>query len=338
MKRFQDQNLGESPTIAVVANDALGNFVVSTPLLQMLRGKYPTAKISFFGGVRTAELQSASDLIDHSFLLHGASAKQLSDMFRSETGKYDLVVNLENAALAIVAAGLLVEEDGYVVGPVVAPGARASFPYSDDEQGRLQADQEWIRPSVAASYDILDSGWIGEIFCRMSYLDGAIPRYSLTAEPPWDPIPEVLIATLGTGADKLWQKEKWAEVLKNFCRMSKSVGLLGALPAKQKLYWSGNTVEEDLVAAGLVQDLRGKFTLPEVVGAIQNAQLVLTIDNGILHLAASTETPIIGLFREGINRLWAPPVSSLKVILPDPGKSVESISVQTVIGAINDVF
>jgi ADP-heptose:LPS heptosyltransferase len=61
---------------------------------------------------------------------------------------------------------------------------------------------------------------------------------------------------------------------------------------------------------------------------------VITIDNGILHLAAATGTPTVGLFRHGIHRLWAPPFANLTVLTPGEKKAVAEIPVQVVQEAI----
>ena len=82
------------------------------------------------------------------------------------------------------------------------------------------------------------------------------------------------------------------------------------------------------------EDMRGVLTLPQVAGALANAKSVVSLDNGILHLACSTETPTVGLYRNGIHRLWAPPSPSLKVIEPGEGATVDSISLKAVIEAV----
>jgi len=112
-----------------------------------------------------------------------------------------------------------------------------------------------------------------------------------------------------------------------------SVGLLGAKPSTQKGFWKGSSAEDDLVDAGLVEDLRGRYSLPQVAGVLASARQVLTLDNGIMHLAAATDTPTVGLFRRGIHRLWTPPNGNVAVVLP-PGDTVEDIEVDRALGAM----
>ena len=87
-----------------------------------------------------------------------------------------------------------------------------------------------------------------------------------------------------------------------------------------------------MVDSSLVKDLRGHFTLPEVVGALSTAKLVVTLDNGIMHLAAATDTKTVALFRPGIHRLWTPPKRTIFPIIPSSDR-VDDISVSAVLGA-----
>ena len=247
---------------------------------------------------------------------------------------YDLVVNLEQTPMSMVASAVLAGEHGAVVGPCVGKGGRERLPFSDDERGRLAEDKDWKRETIREAYPFLDSGYIGEIFCRLAYLDGPIPRYDLPTVMPMGAIPDVLIACSASLPDKLWTTEKWLASLGWLKEQGLSVGLLGAPPAKQKEFWKGSSLEDDLVASGMIEDLRGAFTLPEVVGALEMARLVLTLDNGILHLACAGSTPTVGLFRYGIHRLWAPPVPNLAVLHAAPDQVVADIEVSTVVKAL----
>jgi ADP-heptose:LPS heptosyltransferase len=332
----------------VIANDAIGNFVAATPLLQMLRSHFQPEALHYFGGYRTRELQAESDLFDWYYNFHGTNPAQLlADLQGIE--EYDLVVNNESTPYSMFLAPALAGNRGFIVGPSLGEGGRGALAFADDDRGRLAADREWASPEITRRYPFLDSGFIGEIFCRVAYLVGPIPRYRIpTAEPPIT-IPDILIATAASLPEKLWPTESWKEILRriestssagfqpvppdspsNAAVRTASVGLVGAKPSDQQRYWKGENAEQELVDGGLVQDLRGTMTLPQVAGALAKAKLVLTIDNGILHLAAAGNAPIVGLFREGIHRLWAPPTSNLKVLTPSSGGVVADIPVEIV--------
>jgi len=331
--RFVGQELSAGSRIAVLANDAIGNFVATTPLMQMLRSRYPEAELHYFGGERTRELQEASDLADHTHLFLGMSPAQQAQLMAEGAATFDLVVNVEQTALTKVLGAVLCKEGGFVCGPTMGAGGRGDLPFADDLRGDLWRDKQWIAPDLCAKYPILDSPFIGEIFCRLAYLDGQVPGYRLPSTTPPVSVPDVIVSASASLTEKLWPYEKWEGVLRWLRSRGFRVGLVGAKPSFAAAHWHGDA-EPRMVDEGLVEDLRGKMSLPEVVGALKLAKLVFTIDNGILHLACGANTPTIGLYREGIHRLWAPPAKALTVLHPEPGSPVADIGVDAALEAI----
>ncbi len=320
--------------IAVLTNDALGNFVVATPLLRMLRGKFVPSALDYYGGTRIIELAEASDLIDGVFPLHGSAPRALA---LSLPDAYELVVNVEQSAWAKCAAAMLAGESGYVCGPCLDAEGRGDLPFADDARGRLWNDRDWMSEDITARYPFLASGFIGEIFCRLAYLDGPIPTYRLPRHVPSRSVPDVLVSTAASLPEKLWPIDRWRKLVRALQRRGLTVGLLGARPQQQERYWEGAGLETAVIEAGAA-DLRGHFTLPEVVGAISRARFVVSIDNGIVHFACATDTPTVGLFRNGIHRLWSPPAANLRLLEPGVDRQVCDIPYATVWSAVQELL
>lgn len=332
MRRFQGEKLNSGKRIAVISNDALGNFVVVTPLLQMLRDHFEPKEIDYYGGVRTWELQTASNLFEWSFPFHGSAPSEQADVAKRRGG-YDLVVNVERSREAKIFAGRLCTDASFVCGPCSdMPGS--DLPFAGDLQGKLWLDPDWTAEDLAERYPFLQTGFIGEILCRLAYLEGPVPDYKVPCETPSIPVPPVLISTAATLPEKLWPVEKWEQTVRVLVGLGHEVGLLGAHPIQQRQYWKGDEAEAELLRTGLLVDLRGKLTLPEVVGALLQAKLVVTLDNGILHLSVAAKKKTIGIFRHGIHRLWAPRSDYLTVITPDVGKQVEDLPFEAVRDAV----
>jgi ADP-heptose:LPS heptosyltransferase len=334
MRRFTGERLPASPRIAVMTNDALGNFVVVTPLLQMLREEYSTAALDYYGGTRVAELAGTSSLVDRYYDVHGVSPRAFAE---SLPDVYQLVVNVERSAWAKAAAAMLAGEEGLVCGPCIDQEGRGDLPYADDTRGDLWRDEEWIAEDITKRYPFLRSGFIGEIFCRLAYLDGPAPGYLVPRSEPSQAVPDVLVSTTASLAWKLWPIDRWQALVRDVRARDLTVGLLGAKPKQQEKYWEGAGLEAAVVEAG-AEDLRGRFTLPEVVGAIDRARLVATIDNGISHFACATDTPTVGLFRHGIHRLWAPPAENLRLVEPGKDRQVSDIEYETVWSAVEEAL
>jgi len=336
MNRYLGEPLTADAKIAILANDALGNFAICTPLAQAFRRDCPNGIIDYYGGERTRELEEASvgDLFAFRSSLLGVPFCEAirSGVVRSkEIGGYDLVLNIEIGAAHKAFATAL--GGNYVCGPALSEFGRGEWEFPDDPRGDLWRDKSWVDVRLTDRYPFLESPFIGEIFYRLAYRECTLPRYRFPqTEPPFS-VPRVLISTGASLPEKLWPVSKWREFLQS---IGDEVGLLGAPPKRQAHFYHSNDDEDSLVTEGLVKDLRGKLTLPEVVGALAAAKKVVTIDNGILHFAAANEVPTVGLYRKEIARLWAPPNPKLVVLTP-PEAVVADISVDSVRSAYNSL-
>ncbi len=332
MKRYKGETLPKGCRIAVIANDALGNYAVATLPLQMLRARHEPSCLAFYCGKRIAELAEAETALFDKFVpLHGTAIRDSL----SDKAEFDLVLNLESSPMSKVMAGLLAGESGFVCGPCVGLNGRGELPYAEDERGKLWEDKAWARASLARDYSFLDSGFIGEAFCRLAYLDGPVPSYQIASADPGRDVPDVLLAMSASLETKIWTTEGWVTAVSELRQRGLSVGLIGAKPKDQAQFWFGLESENELVASGLVEDLRGVFTLPQVVGALAKAKLVLSLDNGIMHFAVSTGTRTVGLFRHGIHWLWAPPSPNLSLVVGEPGEPVAQLSANNVLETID---
>lgn len=332
MKRYSGDGLPKNPKIALISNDALGNFAIATPIAQLLRSNLRPSAIHYFGGTRIQQMSGESDLFEASYAFHGMEPFDAARLAVDE-GPYDLVMSLESTPFAKVFSAILAGESGAICGPCVGQGGRGELPFPEDERGELWADKAWIAQDLTERFPFLNSGFIAEIFVRLAYLNGELPLYRLPMSIPDRPLPDILVATAASLPEKLWPVEKWGATLNWLKRSGHVVGLIGAKPGMQREFWQGEDAEDQLVGLGLVEDLRGEFTLPEVVGALSKAKLALSLDNGIMHFAVAAGAPSVALFRFGIHRLWAPPYPNLTVLTPGDGKTVAELEPEIVIEA-----
>ena len=249
MRRYAGEELAPGSRIAVVANDAIGNYVVSTPLLQMLRSRWKPSAIHYYSGSRTQELWMEDSNIDWGFPLYGSEPNFSVLNAFAEIGqeRYDLVINLEWTTWAKSFTAVISSLNTYVCGPCLGSDGRSDLPFPDDMQGKLWTDQEWISASLPLHYPILESGFIGEIFARLAYLLGAVPEYSVPRQDVNGEIPDVIISAAASLPEKLWPIENWLDLLQRCKSAGRSVGLVGAKPTAQSILWKGASDEEQLV-------------------------------------------------------------------------------------------
>ena len=320
MEWFNDQSLCEEPHIAVLFYDAIGDFVVVTPLLRGLKEKYPHCIIDYFGGERTRDLEEASRFLDARFSVFGNPAiwQQLPAFVQARrlaAGDYDLAINCDAHPVLAVVAHLL--QPRYVVGKCYDPELREILPHPPTKIHQLH-DEFWSAPDLLHRYgDILRTTYIAEILCRMAFVQTDFYQPEVPQEDPPCEVPEVLVATGGRRPAKLWNRAYWKQVVDWCFANNHRVGLVGDRGVRQRALYHVGDDEEWLLEQTPLVDLRGKFTLPQVAGALARARACVTVDNGIMHLSYAVGTPTIALFGASPWQVWAPPLQHLHLMLPD---------------------
>jgi ADP-heptose:LPS heptosyltransferase len=303
--------------VAVVFCDHIGGFVAASPLMRGLRERYPDVVLDYVGGERTVELETASPLIDARFSLFGMD-DPLSEMTRffeerrQQAGPYALVVNLEAEEIAAQASGLTGAT--YVVGNAIDPGSGAHVPHAAEPIDGLWHDT-WNRADLLEDYPELTSQYIGELFCRLARVESDYVRTEAPQAPPPISIPPVLLSTGGNRSARLWPTAHWVKLVRHLGGRGVEAGLLGAAPAVQEARYHTADADEAIVRAG-AKDLRGQLTLPEVAGALARVRAFVTVDNGLMHIAAAVGAPTIALLGASPGRIWAPRTPCVRIVEP----------------------
>jgi ADP-heptose:LPS heptosyltransferase len=316
MRRFRDEDLGPQPRIVVLGAPKLGNYVVLQPLLRGLRRKYPGARLTYVGSQRTRELERLNPWIDASLPLgeQGAAAlpalRQWRALVERSPGRgVDLVINADGHAPHTPAWT-------EVLAPRFVVGA-APIPPGDHPLHALALDPHWASPALVERY----AGWIGsnsirELHCRAAWVVTDFERVELPSQPPPPGVPPVLIAVNGERPAKLWPLEHWLDLLERLRHgmglSAASIGLIGGPPPLEPRR-PGDRLERELLSRAGLRDLRGRLSLPTLVGALARSRLCIAVDSGPLHLAAAAGCPTVALFGtddDGVGAsprdLWAP--------------------------------
>ncbi|MBM2809879.1 MAG: heptosyltransferase family protein [Chloroflexi bacterium] len=312
---YAGEHLGPRPHVAVIFRDQIGDFVVATPLMRGMRERFPDIVLDYFGGERTRELEEASRLVAARFSLFGGSTDSLSTFIERRTreaGPYSLAVNLESDPTAARVSGMLFPR--FVVGAFVDPITGEDRTPPTNGIDRLWSDV-WNRADLLADYPELRTQFIGEIFCRLARVETDFTRAEVPLATAPFQTPSVLIATGASRGAKLWPEEHWTALTSWLINRGHQVGLLGAAAPVQIATYHAGAVDDILVAQG-VADLRGSLTLPQVAGALASARVFVTVDNGLMHLAAAVGAPTFALFGASPQRIWAPRSPSVQILEP----------------------
>jgi ADP-heptose:LPS heptosyltransferase len=327
MQRFTNQPLRKAPHVAVFSSTKVGNFVVLTPLLRGLKEKYPDCTLDFFGSEITADFEEHSPHIDARFSLYtsrGDYLQALADFVKMRTeaaGVYDLAVNCDEfSELNLVLAAAL--RPSYLAGAALNHDFRSKLAPGSDMVQAMLADDDWNARDFLARYgEILSSNYIGEIFCRLAYVDTDFFRLELHSVPVDFHVPDVLVHATTTRRAKMWPMAYWQEVIRWCEGHGLGVGLVGSAPKVQQDLYHGGDLESDLLRETATVDLRGKTSLIQLAGAMTRAKACISVDAGPLHIAAAVGCPTIALFGndedgDGASpvHLWAPRAEHVRLV------------------------
>ncbi len=319
MERFEDQPLGPEPHIAVFSSSKVGNFVVTTPLLRGLKEKYPDATLDFFGSEMTRGFEEANPHIDFRFSLYGRSSDFLETFAttiagrRVAAGPYDLAINCDEFAELNVVAVTLVQPR-YLAGGGLSRDLGGRMAAGTRPEHLMLGDDDWNSPAFLARYsDVLDSNYIGEIFCRMAFVETDYFALEVGSAAPDFEVPDVLIHATTTRSAKMWPTRHWLQLLEWIDRQGVSTGLVGGPPAAQRELYNAGDSEDILLDSTPLIDLRGRTPLLELAGALERAKALVTVDAGPLHVAAAVGCPTVAIFGgddaaigASPQHLWAP--------------------------------
>ena len=257
MRRYDGSWLGETPHIVVLGSRKLGNFIATLPLLRCLREEYLNSKLDFWGSNITKSLEESlirnkKNGVSINWRIswdNGLEANDISEYIENR-GNPDLLINCDgfNPTTGIIAALL---SPKWVSGNAMRKDLTGKVDTGTHIYQKVLDDREWNSEKFLQKYSgSFVTQYIGEIFCRMAFMNPTMEdlkrNYIPTEEPEFE-VPEVLIHCTTTRSAKLWREKYWHEIL-DWCKnYRKRVGLIGAIPSRQKNEYNSGLLEENLL-------------------------------------------------------------------------------------------
>jgi ADP-heptose:LPS heptosyltransferase len=274
--------------ILVIRTDRIGDVILTLPLIDILKQRFPDSNIDFLVSKRVSELVSDYPNINK---VHSIEKEGLTDILRiCEEGKYELAVVVR--PLFLIALAVYLSGIKYRLGT----GYRwYSFLFNlrhyqhrkDSIKHELEYNVDLLRelgilvneypaPKIWVSEDALNAVWkrIGD-------------RRFIVVHP----------TTLGSAL--AWRRENFDELI--------------------RLLRADKEFDYDIVVTGT----EGEYTLPELAALISLASLFVSNSTGPIHIAAAVGTFAVGIYsprRTESPARWAPYTDKKKIFVPDvPG-------------------
>jgi ADP-heptose:LPS heptosyltransferase len=264
-----------TPThILVIRSGAVGDFVLTTPVIASLRKAYPRSRITVVGNPARSAL--ANHLIDaiidfdttmwsSLFVQEGSPSQDLKDLLIQT----DLIVSYVPDPDRIFSDNLGRLTSGHVLSQSPHPPQDGSVHIVDHLLGVLQPLQiRTVRqPTVA------------------------------TQSPPTENPPHFVLHPGSGGGHKVWPLERFAKIAEALSESGEVSGTSG--PADASIV---NELKSQVPSIRAVPQL----SLPQLAGYYQSAKLFIGNDSGPTHLAAAVGTPTIAIFGPTDPRTWGP--------------------------------
>jgi heptosyltransferase-2 len=289
--------------ILVIGPSWVGDAMLMQPMLLRLKQRYPESQIDVLAPPWTAALLHALPEV-HEVIInpfpHGAlqliARYQLGKKLRS--AQYDQAIVLPNSlksALIPYFARIplrtgFVGESRYILLNDARGLSKKSLPFMVERFAQLAEDKRGKIPRPLAN---------PKLEVSVAQRNATLHKLGLTLDKP--------VAIFCPGAEygpaKRWPASYFAEIAQRLQRQGYAVWLIGSAKDKE--------VADKIIALGNSASLNlcGVTDLTDAIALLSCAQLVVSNDSGLMHLAAALDRPMLALFGSSSPQ-FTPPLSA----------------------------
>ncbi|HSE38958.1 MAG TPA: glycosyltransferase family 9 protein [Blastocatellia bacterium] len=300
--------------ILVFAYHGLGNFIMYTPALKLLRERYPAARIDLQVGNNTGceEVLAGSGLFDNIYNLRFSDGIR-AWLARAETIRntsYDLTINEFHSHSWPLALLVAASEAPFRLGHVTSPGwsscfSRYSFVFNlavamREDEHEIERYIDLVaavgaRPTAAGD---------ARTFIHLTEEDRAYARRFLE-DGSATPAGAIIGFQPGTSLSMRWKQwpiDRYREV----------IGRVVADSPDSQIVLFGSALEEEMIremARGLegrITLASGKTSVKQVAALIEQCDLLVCNDSGLMHAAVAVGTPVAAIYGPTDFRRTAP--------------------------------
>jgi len=338
--------------IVVIQRDNIGDLVLTTPLLHVLRASLPTTAITVvvnsYNQAILDQNPDADRVLSYVKAKHRAGESLLAVYRRAfglrralSQGRFDVAL-IASGRVSPSSLSLARSSHATHIGGFVADGAIprvVDLPVHEAalgemhvvERTQLLAEAVWrvLPPSVPWLGDMPECRVYPQPQTRKAVLDRLTT--SASGRGPW-----IGIHISARKPDQRWPAAHFIELMRLLCKR---------LPVRLMLLWApGDDGDarhpgDDAKARGIIEATRDlpvdpvlTNDLPTLIAALSVPKLLVCSDGGAMHIAAALQCPMVCLFGNSDPRMWRP-WKSTHVVLRGDTHRVTDIGVDQVLDA-----
>jgi heptosyltransferase III len=318
--------------ILVIRGGAIGDFILTLPVLTVLRARFPDVRLELLCYARVSQLALAGGLVDHAesidarpmasfFAKNGPLPSPLADYF----GSFALIISY------------LFDPDR-IFQDNVARCSKAQFlvgPHRPEEEGDLHATDAFLRPLGRLA--IFDADPVP----RLDLASDPDGRPGLVLEPSLggdrqegDPLQadHWLALHPGSGSEsKNWPEDRWSALLRRLSAETKlRFLLLGGEAEGDRLNRLSSVVPVERLR------IASNLHLAHVGLLLRQCQGYVGHDSGISHLAAAVGVRSLILWGQTRQQVWRPRSERVRLLSSPVG--LGDLDPDDVLGAVRELF
>lgn len=333
-------------SILVIRRDNIGDLLCTTPLLRILRTRFPAARVTALVNSYNAPALQGNPDLDEILVYEKAKHRKKEDSFwRWLRGRLRVMTALRFADFDLVLLATPgFSSSSYKFARLTKAGRIVGYELPEPG-GRFVS----VRNSAEEMHEV-------QAVCRLLPaidLDDAPGKMSLTPNPRFLqqlaatlPVQDAAAGrTLGLHISARKPAQRWA--VERFAELAR--GLLARGAARILIFWAPGAEDDPLhpgddgKAASLQAMLPGlpvgfvkTARLEELIAGLSLCDRVICADGGAMHIAAALQKPLVCLFGNSDARRWYP-WGVPHVLLQKPSRDVIDISVAEVLQAEADL-
>ena len=297
----------KAPRILVIRGGAIGDFILTLPVLSALRNRFPRADIEVLGYPRVASLALTGGLAK---AVHAIESPGLASFF-ARGGSFDLEWREFFGQFAIVISYLF-DPDGIFETNVKSCGPRQfiAAQHRPDEAKSIHASDVFLKPlEQLAIFD-------GDPVARLE-LPGLAKQENWLALHP------------GSGSEhKNWPEQNWRKLVAYLLDHSPlNLLLVGGEAEGAQL----QRLAKDLLAERV--QLAQHVPLSELAPRLAKCNGYIGHDSGVTHLASALGLPTLVLWAKSDEKIWRPLGERVRVL--NQHSNLAKLTLETVVEGIN---
>jgi lipopolysaccharide heptosyltransferase II len=278
--------------ILIIRFSSMGDIVLTSPFVRVLRKKFPQAQIDFLTKEEFGDLVRYNPNLSSLITLKSDSRDELKTLaVKLHETKYDILFDLHNSIRSRYLRKLIKAGETYIVNKrVVARFFLVNFKWNFYKEV-IPVSQRYIE--TGRTLGAVDDNKGPEIFFpdsvrkSMSTVLGDFLSESGTI---------IGFSPTAKHATKLWQSEKFVELGSRVALEYGAKILIFGGPGDVQYCENIAANIDSVTGKHIALSCAGKFSLLETAAAIDHCSFMVTNDSGVMHLASARGKKIIAIF------------------------------------------